>query len=273
MSFWSTEKLRRELTKSKIVQSADKTLASASIVVNGAFELSLGPEAFLTTADNNTKQILKEGEQLAIPPGQFGLLLTEETVSIPIHAIGFISIKAGIKFRGLVNVSGFHVDPGFTGRLKFAVYNAGSQNIVLERRQPVFLLWLSDLDQPTKPYSGVHGNQNNISPDDVMRIHGEIASPGQLKKEIQELGIKLDQKVHSLEAKITNLKLILTTLLTLGLSVLAFTLRGCVQPKLGQSQSAVLTDQPAHTTNVATAIHLQPKLAQTNNLPGAGSGP
>ena len=71
--------------------------------------------------------------QLVIPPGQFGLLITEEVVQVPMDAIAFISIKAGIKFRGLVNVSGFHADPGFSGKLKFAVYNAGSQRLVLDR--------------------------------------------------------------------------------------------------------------------------------------------
>ena len=54
-------------------------------------------------------------QNLVIPPGQFGLILTNEVVTIPNDLIGFISIKAKIKFRGLINVSGFHVDPGFHG--------------------------------------------------------------------------------------------------------------------------------------------------------------
>src|SRR5205823_733573 len=99
-----------------------------------------------------------------------------------------ISIKASIKFRGLVNVSGFHVDPGFRGRLKFSVYNAGSQNIVLSRHQPAFLIWFSDLDRVTKEsYDGAHFGQVDITAEDVMRLQGEVASPGQLKKEIQDL--------------------------------------------------------------------------------------
>ena len=48
-----------------------------------------------------------------IPPGQFAFLLTEEVVSVPPDALAFISIRAKTKFRGLVNVSGFHVDPGY----------------------------------------------------------------------------------------------------------------------------------------------------------------
>ena len=58
-------------------------------------------------------------------PGQFAFLLTDEIVEVPDSAMALISIKAKIKWRGLINVSGFHVDPGFKGRLIFSVYNAG----------------------------------------------------------------------------------------------------------------------------------------------------
>lgn len=252
MSFWGSEKLKRELLKSKVVTSADGAVTAETIVVNGAYELGLGPEAFLTSNDDNTKQVVKDGEQLSIPPGQFGLLLTEEKVTIPNDAIGFISIKAGIKFRGLINVSGFHVDSGFSGRLKFAVYNAGSQNIILERKQPVFLLWLSDLDQSAQPYSGAHAGQERISPDDVMKLQGEIASPSQLKKEIQEMQVKFDREMRELDHKLGNLKFLLGILVALAVSLLGFTLRGCVQRPSDQVQIAAPTNHQPSAASAGT---------------------
>jgi dCTP deaminase len=48
-------------------------------------------------------------------------------------------MKFKIKQRGLVNVSGFHVDPGYSGKLLFSVYNAGPRSIVLTRGEPVFV--------------------------------------------------------------------------------------------------------------------------------------
>lgn len=132
MSFWSSEKLIRENNYRK--QHSQKELIypfEDEFVQHGAYELSLGSEAFITSKGKGTKQkIDSRKQQIVIPPGQFGLLLTKETVAIPNNAIAFISMKFSIKQRGLVNVSGFHVDPGFAGRLKFAVYNAGSKNIV-----------------------------------------------------------------------------------------------------------------------------------------------
>src|SRR5437868_9314438 len=130
MSFWSSEKLKERLVSESLFDPCD--LAN---IKNGAYELGLGSEAFVTSDGIQTKSEIPDGKQLVIPPGQFGLLVTEERVAIPTDAIGFISIKAGVKFRGLVNVSGFHVDPGFSCKLKFAVYNAGSQNIILDRKQ------------------------------------------------------------------------------------------------------------------------------------------
>src|ERR1041384_1839195 len=139
MPFWTSEKLKIEQTRTP----TEPLIApySAKRVKQGAYELSLGPEAFVTTGPTGTKKKLRSREQLPIPPGQFALLLTEEVVRIPNNAIGFISVRFSLKRRGIVNVSGFHVDPGFVGRLKFAVYNAGSQNIVVSRGDRIFMIW------------------------------------------------------------------------------------------------------------------------------------
>src|SRR5439155_21170679 len=111
---------------------------------------------------------------VTIPPGQFGLLITEEEVITPNDAIAFISVRSHIKFRGLVNVSGFHVDPGYKGKLKFSVYNAGSQTIVLEVGEPAFIIWFADLDRPTKDsYYARKPGHSRITADDVMRIQCE----------------------------------------------------------------------------------------------------
>jgi len=235
MSFWSSEKIKETAAKSTLVEPFDE-----KAVEHGAYELGLGPEAFLTSNDENKKTVLNEGEQLVIPPGQFCLLLTEEKVLIPNNAIGLISIKARVKFRGLINVSGFHVDPGFQGRLKFSVYNAGSQNIVLQRKQRVFLLWFCDMDRATSDtYKGARINQSEISTEDVMRMQGEIASPGQLGKEIQEV-----------QTNVRVLNWMLGFLVTIVIGFILLFLRGNIQPTGSVSQPAQTTIQA--TNAIAT---------------------
>jgi dCTP deaminase len=240
MSFWSSEKIKETAAKFMLFEPYDE-----KSVEHCAYELGLGPEAFLTSDDENKKTLLKEGEQLVIPPGQFCLLLTDESVCIPNNAIGFISIKAGIKFRGLVNVSGFHVDPGFQGRLKFSVYNAGSQNIVLQRKQRVFLLWFCDLDRATSDtYKGARTKQFEISTEDVMRMQGEIASPGQLKQEI-----------HEVQTNVRVLNWMLGILVSIVFGFIFLFLRGNIQPTKTANQSGQTTIQ---ATNAVVTNSVQP---------------
>jgi dCTP deaminase len=73
--------------------------------------------------------------------------LTEEVVRIPPDVLGFISLRTTWKFRGLINVSGFHVDPGFHGNLIYAVYNAGPAPVHLARGMDLFLIWFAELDK------------------------------------------------------------------------------------------------------------------------------
>ena len=200
MSFWNTDKLVLKQSQQKLIEPFEPQFAK-----QGAYELSLGPEAFITSEPNATKQVLAAGDQLSIPPGQFGLLLTEEVVTIPDDTLAFISVRFTIKRRGLVNVSGFHVDPGFSGRLKFAVYNAGSQPIVVARGERVFMIWFSDLSAASPdPYQGEASGQKAITSQDVMFIQGEVASPAALNKKMEELKAEYQQRLTALDDKIST---------------------------------------------------------------------
>jgi len=192
MPFWSSQTLRARIPADQLVEPYDPNR-----VVHSAYEMGVGSEAFVTSNPSDKTQVVA-GAKIVIPPGQFGLLITRESVSIPADAIAFISIRAGIKFQGLVNVSGFHVDPGYRGQLKFAVYNAGSRAIVLDQDQRIFMLWFADLDQTDdNPYS--KQSQNTITADDLMKIQGDVASPAELKKQLDELRTDLDKMFHTSE--------------------------------------------------------------------------
>ncbi|MBA3447640.1 MAG: hypothetical protein H0T56_08525 [Pseudaminobacter sp.] len=105
------------------------------------YNLAVGEEVYVSSlASGKTVQRLSDGEAFSIDPGQFAFILTEERVELPFDKIGFISIRASTKFLGLVNISGFHVDPGYKGKLIFAVYNAGPTRIHLRRGDRIFPL-------------------------------------------------------------------------------------------------------------------------------------
>ena len=212
MTFLSSRTMRDLLERGFVVgdEYADPTRISC-----GAYHLSMGAQAYITS-DGVRRQELAEGQPLRIPPGQFGVLLTQESVKIPKDMIGFISIRAKTKFSGLVNVSGFHVDPGWEGHLKFAVYNAGSRVVFLTRGQKVFLLWLARFDEPTDGYNGSSKHVASISSDDMMQIEGELASPAALKKQVDVL----DNRIAHQEARIETLRYLLSGLLVAFVTIM-----------------------------------------------------
>ncbi|MGL1861441.1 MAG: hypothetical protein OCC46_02830 [Pseudodesulfovibrio sp.] len=177
--FWGSKKLARLAGLYKIIKPFDHRN-----VAHGAYELTMGDMYY--TTDCKVRQPLKNDDQFKIRPGQFALLETREVICVPRNAIGLISIKAKIKFKGLINVSGFHVDPGYDGRLVFSVYNAGGKDIVLSRNKPIFLIWFCDLDQEED--GGYDGNSNKgITDEMVEAIGNKIASPSGLNKRLSRL--------------------------------------------------------------------------------------
>lgn len=67
--------------------------------------------------------------------------------------LALISIKSSSKMKGLVNISGFHVDPGYQGRIYYAVFNAGPRPILLRRQEALFQMFVYRLCEPSdEPY-------------------------------------------------------------------------------------------------------------------------
>ncbi|MEE4666423.1 hypothetical protein V2J91_12430 [Pseudomonas alliivorans] len=199
--FWSGNKLKDKLPL--LIETSDGTLDKVK-VDHAAISLTIGSEVYITPnneRDPSTKQILDDKRpQFIIPKGQFALLLTAEIVKVPDKVLAFISFKAKYKFKGLINVSGFHVDPGWEGKLTFSVYNAGPTDIVLEKGRPFALIWYADLDDTaTEEYARKKGNIiTKLDSDKVSDMTGEVFSPFKLRKEIDEL----KKDLLTLESKI-----------------------------------------------------------------------
>jgi len=222
MAYLGTERLKQLIDTQKVIEP------DLGRVVCGAYELSLGNEVFRTDSPDRKKEFLnQDNEQVIINPGQFALLLTQEKVKIPIDKIAFISIKAGIKLRGLVNVSGFHVDPGFQGKLVFSVYNAGSSQISLVKGQPCFLIWFSELqlsegeETNYSKESHEHKDQDTIPTRYIdALLAGELASPNVLSKKIDDIQKELDKRISLIEKEQTAKDYLVKTAVGLGVIIL-----------------------------------------------------
>jgi len=150
------------------------------------YRLSIGDEVFVTGSPSGKIVKLGFDDTFSISPGQFAFILTDEYVSIPLDCIGFISVRAKIKFHGLVNVSGFHVDPGYSGKLIFAVFNSGPTRITFRRKEPIFSLWMANLDAPVPEALSKRG-YDRIPTDIVSNIDSNLLTAFQLKEMIDNL--------------------------------------------------------------------------------------
>lgn len=211
-------------------------------VVNCSYELSMGSEAYVTGSDSKTKRVLGDREQLVVPPGQFAQLLTHEIVEVPRDSLALISMKSRLKLHGLVNVSGFHVDPGYSGRLLFSVYNAGTKDIILSQATPTFLIWYSTLDRPTEDlYDGKRAGLVEMSDEDVMRLHGDVSTPQAIAKRVAAIEeLDLSKRVDVLERHLRLRDRVRGILLAVFVTVIATLIAQRVVSSLGDPPA---TDQ------------------------------
>jgi dCTP deaminase len=114
---------------------------------------------------------LGKGQTVNIGSGQFAILTTEEYLQMPKDLLGFITVRFRYKSKGLLNISGFHVDPGFEGKLIFSVYNVGPATVTLRRGETVFSIFFAEIYPPVE-YKGDFSKQVNIPIDIVETFAG-----------------------------------------------------------------------------------------------------
>ncbi len=218
MAFWSGETLKERLPQ--LVYPYDEgAIDCAAYTLRVGSEVYVSPDRQISAPDRHTKQVLEQGESFTIPPGQFAFLVTEERIKVPDDALAFISIKAKLKFNGLINISGFHVDPGYDGHLLFSVLNAGPRPLHLQRSQPLFLIWYATLDRVTamrKDEAGFAG----IKPDMLTGISGEIQSLQRLSEDYRELERRFDAKLNEIQSKTSSLSTLVNVFVGLAVAVI-----------------------------------------------------
>lgn len=238
--FWSGETLKERLEPFITPFDPDRVDCSAYTLAMGR-EVYVSPNDAAEDPQSVTIRQLGNGEGFTIPPGQFAFLLTDEIVEVPDNALALISIKAKIKWRGLINVSGFHVDPGFKGRLIFSVYNAGPVPVHLHQGQSLFLIWFSSLDRSTK-LGRRQPVQETFPPDLISGISGELQSLAGINKKIKDLDKSLTERVHSIEREQTYYRFIaLVIMLVIGAAIANWVREGGISRTFSASAPSEMT--------------------------------
>jgi dCTP deaminase len=174
-------------------------------VDGAAYTLRIGDEAFVSPEGRDTRKPgltprLQRGDPIVIPPGQFAYLTTREFVTLPHDILGFINMKSTLKNSGLVNVSGFHVDPGYKGKLLFAIFNAGPQTITVRCDQDAFLIWFARLDGATEKYSRKKPGFKAIDTTLMGLLPAETASLNSISKRMEQIERRISYALGALKA-------------------------------------------------------------------------
>lgn len=73
----------------------------------------------------------EERRNAVIQPGEVVYVLTKERVNIPANMYMSLSANRGMSEYGILTLGGFAVDPGYSGRLMFGLYNYSSSPFTL----------------------------------------------------------------------------------------------------------------------------------------------
>ena len=120
------------------------------LVKEVCYDLCVGDEVY--RSEQHLPERLSDGAPyMILHPGQFALVKTFEVVKVPREMVGLISIRSEYKFQGLVNVSGFHVDPTFSGNLILLCAERRPQRHPATLQGPAFMIMWAQLNQPYLP--------------------------------------------------------------------------------------------------------------------------
>lgn len=149
-----------------------------------SYDLRLGTEVY-TVGKRAPEIISPKSPYVSLPPGAFAILTCLERLRMPKEIMGFITLRNRYKMEGLVNVSGFHVDPTFKGRLVFAVQNVGPSDIRLKYGERTFTIFFASVGKNDKDRK--KPARTGISLEDVQQLGGNSVTLLKLKKDIDKL--------------------------------------------------------------------------------------
>lgn len=166
-----------------------------SLTKQASYDLRLGDEVYLV-GSRSPEKLSDSRPYITLPPGQFAILTSYEEVKIPPDVLAFITLKMTFKIEGLVNVSGFHVDPTFEGKLLFVVQNVGPDDLRLKYKEPTFTIFFSKLaagatgpprDQDTE--ARFKGKLTGIRLEHVQVLGGSSLTLAKLQKDIDRVRV------------------------------------------------------------------------------------
>ncbi len=186
--FLARSEIEQLVAKEKLIEKNYKK----ECLRQSSYDLRLGSEVYLVGKDVPDK-LSEHSPYVSIPPGQFAILTCYEEIRMPRDHMGFIALRSSYKFQGLVNISGFHVDPTHVGTLLFAVQNVGPSDIRLKYQEPTFTIFFAEvkgdigLTRSEEPQTEFKPRLTGIRLQHVQLLGGSSITISKLQKDIEQL--------------------------------------------------------------------------------------
>jgi dCTP deaminase len=172
-------------TTGELLNLSLSDLFDDKFVKQTSYDLRLGEE-FYVVGKRAPERLSEKQPYISLPPGQFAVLTCYEILNLRENIMAFITLRNRFKMQGLVNVSGFHVDPTFKGRLVFAVQNIGPNDIRLRYKDPTFTIFFADVEG-NKTSVREAPIRSGILLSDVQQLGASSITLAKLKKDIDSL--------------------------------------------------------------------------------------
>ncbi|MGJ5206653.1 dCTP deaminase [Bradyrhizobium sp. HKCCYLR20261] len=146
-------------------------LASATSIEVGKWNSKIQPASLdltigriLLPIDDTSDEAVHAETSLSLDQGETAVVETHEYLSMPrtLAAIGFP--PANVSRAGLLMTNPGHIDPGFSGRLKFTVINLGKKPIQLVSGHPICTLLFFAIDAPDFAYDQLDSTEKPEAP-------------------------------------------------------------------------------------------------------------
>ena len=134
-----------------------EALASGELIIDPCDEKRLEPCSYdgragaeILVSGNDRLVDLAKANSVTLRPGDFALIMTNESFRFPLNMAGNIGMKSGLARRGLILLAGMQIDPGFEGHLRLGLYNCGGRPITIDYLDPICLIEFHRLSKPAE---------------------------------------------------------------------------------------------------------------------------
>ena len=145
---------------------------------------------------------LTAGKPPWLNPGELVYVLSEERLNLPSDVKAELSNKRKMSHAGVLVLGGFAIDPGYKGRLMFALYNVSSTPFMLQPGKKLIAAQFYRLAPGEIPPARQSEPVDDF-PDDIVRLMSVYAPASfeGLQKTVEDLGVQLASLRNDFEKK------------------------------------------------------------------------